>query len=471
MERILAKTDKNYNNSQAKKPLFSYTKNPVVNQKPQKVAFKYYLKKIQNIYQGMHLDKKINRDKFESSIILRTEKDGFIKSEKTLEQRELQKVANTVNKKNSFIKYAMETIPNPAPIFITHTVNGHLHPVTQQQLNPCLTGASVEGLGEEFDRMIYDGLQALTNFKDKQLKYNLYKKDKLNKKNRASIMAYEPMKTWVPHLHDLSIINSNFLLDHIKLTSKLVMMDNDLGRTEIKIFREHFEDIKSQLDYEEKHGKLWLNNKVYIEVLEVLNDDILKSITNYLTSYLETTLETNDKSKKNSIMYSAWAYYIGALREKYEPHIYGKKFYKFTRIRYTRLLISQNIYNRIMTKDFVAYLKNIGVYKQQNMMYEITKLIQEKKLSIFMYYEIFGRSSDYAAKYEKHNPNYINIVFEDYNEMIDCKSYYVYIYNDYLQKLEMKCEPRQVDLSGDTEIIHRQYCLETNGNKLEYEMF
>lgn len=388
-----------------------------------------------------------------------------------------------INYKNSFLEMSYEVIENATPILTTITLPSLYHispnnPLTNQIKDP-------ELLQDKIEFIHYKGYKKITQFNRRLLKNKLFKKGKLDKNNRSSITALEPHKDWTPHQHQLQFINDDYFIEYIK-TFVHTALDEQLGRTQLVITKDKLEIVKKMYDLEIRVDKKGRNEYfikdtyIYFQEFIISDDNELKSVSNYLTSYIETkhiveplnkdTEEEKDKKKKNKkvvLEYDGWAYYLADLKDKYEEKPYGKKHKKVRRISYTQLLISREIYKRVMNKNFIEYLASINELNTKNMYYKATKMLMNNKLKIYKYHEVFYRLQG-VPKYEKHNINYIGILYKDYDDLIDCKCFDIY---DMTQEGEMKLmhQAQQIDLAKDDFII-KEYKLIQDGTKEVFDI-
>ena len=393
-----------------------------------------------------------------------------------------RKINEEINYKNSFVQYATEEIPNSCLIMETVTLNSQYHEKGEN------TFLKIKDKIERQDRiefMHYRGYKKLQDFNRVLYKNKIFNRGKLDKYNRASITALEPHKDWTPHLHKCTIINGTYFIEYIK-TLVNTALNLELGRTQIVITNKYLNLIKEIYPLTVKNGKkgnkeyFIQDTNIFFQELVVHDNNEIKSIANYLTSYIETKYISDiedidsslDKKKKKNLkkvisIYDGWAYYMGHLKDKYEKLEYGKKHKKIRRIAYTQLLVSRVVYKRLMNIEFTTYLKNIEKLQSKNMYYHITKLLKTEELKVYKYHEVFDRSQGFP-KYEKHNINFLVIMYKEFYQLLDCKTYSIYEYTDY-GKTTLIHEAKQIDLSKDDFII-REYKLRKDGSKLEFDV-
>lgn len=388
-----------------------------------------------------------------------------------------------INYKNSFLEMSNETIENACPILVTITLPSLYHVGDK---NPMLHKIKdPETLQDKIEFIHYKGYKKIVQFNRRLYKNKVFKKGKLDKNNRSSITALEPHKDWTPHQHQLQFINANHFVEYIK-TFVHTALDEQLGRTQLVITKDKLEIVKNMYDLEIKFDKMGReeyfikDTYIFFQEFQIKDGNELKSVSNYLTSYIETkhiveplnndSEEDKNKKKKNKkvvLEYDGWAYYLADLKDKYEKNEYGKKHKKIRRINYTQLLISRAIYKRVMNKKFIEYLASINELDTKNMYYKATKMLQRNELKVYKYHEVFYRADD-VVKYEKHNINYIGMLYKDYDDLIDCKSFDII---DFSQDGQMKVihESKQIDLGKDDFII-KQYKLVTDGTKEVFDV-
>lgn len=387
-----------------------------------------------------------------------------------------------INYKNSFLEMSNETIKNATPVLVTITLPSLYH---VGKRNPLInTIKNPEILQDKTEFIHYKGYKKITQFNRRLYKNKVFTKGKLDKNNRSSITALEPHKDWTPHQHQLQFLNADYFEEYIK-TFVFTALDEQLGRTQIILTKDKLDIVKNmyqiEIKYEENIKQYWIKDTpIFFQEFEIKDGNELKSVSNYLTSYIETkhivepldsdTKEDKSKKKKNKkkvLEYDGWAYYLADLKDKYESLQYGKKHKKIRRINYTQLLISRAIYKRVMNKKFIDYLDSINELDTKNMYYKATKMLQRNELKIYKYHEVFYRSET-LVKYEKHNINYIGMLYKDYDDLIDCKSFDII---DFSQDGQMKVihESKQIDLGKDDFII-KQYRLKKDGTKEVFDV-
>lgn len=393
-----------------------------------------------------------------------------------------RKVNEEINYKNSFIQYATEEIQNSCILMETITLDSQYH---EKGDNKFLKVNDKIQRQDRLEFMHYQGLKKIQLFNRTFFKNKVFTKGKLDKYNRASITALEPHKDWTPHLHRCTIINGSYFTEYIT-TLVNTALNLQLGRTQIVVTNKFLNIAKELYLTVPRIGKKGViehfikDTNIFFQELIVQDNNEIKSIANYLTSYLETKYiigeEENDtkeekknkREKKKTISnYDGWAYYMGHLKDKYEPLEYGKKHQKIRRIAYTQLLVSRVVYKRLMNIDFTNYLKNNNKLESKNMYYHVTKLLKSKELKVYKYHEVFDRSQGFP-KYEKHNINFIAIMYKEFYQLLDCKTYSIYEYTDY-GKTTLIHEAKQIDLSKDDFII-REYKLRKDGSKIEFDV-
>lgn len=397
-----------------------------------------------------------------------------------------RKVNEEINYKKSFIQYATEQIPNSCILMETITLDSPYHVKGDNQF------IKIKDKIERQDRIEfihYQGLKKIQEFNRTLHKNKVFNTGKLDKYNRASISALEPHEDWTPHLHKCTIINGSHFLEYIRTLTNTAL-NLQLGRTQIVITNKYLNIIKEIYPLTVRTGKkghleyFIKGTNIFFQELIVTDGNEIKSIANYLTSYLETKYiieeeETDTKEerkkkrkkKKQVSNYDGWAYYMGHLKDKYEPQEYGKKHQKIRRISYTQLLISRVVYKRLMNIDFTNYLQANEQLTKENMYYHITKMLQSKELKIYKYHEVFDRSQGFP-KYEKHNINFLAIMYKDYYQLLDCKTYSIYEYVAFCTghgETKLIHEAKQIDLSKDDFII-REYKLRKDGSKIEFDV-
>jgi len=396
---------------------FSYSITPDKVKKTYKKQDTYnYITHLKSSFSDVVMNKYINTNDYINNIFIKSNFDGKINQ---LDYKKVQeyKIKDDINYKNSYIKYAYENIENATPIFITNTLKSEYHPFFKKGtiLNPLLENSI--NIKCAYDRMIFDGYVKLEEARADFYKSRLFRKGSLTKDKRALILAIEPHETFVPHTHKLEIIEREYIKEYISKT-----VDNHkkhaLGRTEIAIFKKDFNSIKLDYELTFKDDLYYLDDYIYFKVLEQKSDTEIQSISNYMTKYIEQSYIIDDKEKdkkKNSVTYSAFAYYIASLKDKYIPKERGAKYKKIRRIRYARLLISRKIYQSIMTKELIEYLKKIEKYQKQNMYMHITKLLKSNELEIYKYYKIDADTGEIL----KDKVYYYDVKIKDFRQRID----------------------------------------------------
>jgi hypothetical protein len=328
-------------------------------------------------------------------------------------------------------------------------------------LNPSLYTDTPEEQEEAFDAMVFNAYKKLEESRNDFYKSRLFRDDRLTKNKRASIIAYEPHKTFTPHVHRLEIIEGNYIVDYIE---QIVHnhQKHGLGRTEIAIFEKAFNEVKDlytlRTTFDKKGNELlWLNERIYFKVLVQKSDTEIQSISNYMTSYIEDTHIIEDKdrdTKKSPVKYNAFAYYLASLKDKFIPNDDGSPHRKVRRIRYAQLLISKKVYRAIMTKEFIGFLQSVGLAHKQNMYYHITKLLKAKKLRVFKYHH----SCNETGLIDMDTVYYYKTVMEGFEQMIDTMQKKVYRVKERAGKLEqiLISTKTQIHLDYDDHLI-REY--------------
>jgi len=431
--------------------LFSYSISP---DKSKIDVAKDYIFHLKSYFSDIVLDKYLNTNDYVNNIFIKSKNDNQIKQ---LDYKSVQeyKIKDDINYKNSYLKYAYETIENPSSIFTTHSLKSEYHPFSKKGtvLNPILEN-SVD-LKEAFDRMVFDGYVRFEDANKAFYKGRLFKKGNLTKDKRSLILAIEPHKTFVPHTHKLEVIDRSFMKEYISKT-----IDNhrifDFGRTEIAIFERDFNNVKDDYKLTLKDGLYFIDDYIYFKVLEQRSDTEIQSISNYMTKYIEQSYIIDDKEndkKKSSVVYSAFAYYIASLKDKFIPKEDGSKYKKIRRIRYARLLISKEVYRSIMTKELIEHLKSIEKYHKQNMYLHITKLLNSNELEIYRYYKIDNESGEVY----KDKVYYYEVKIGEFYQKIDEMMNEVYKYK-YIggQKKEVSLySNEQIDLNKQNHYIDK----------------
>jgi len=475
-------------NLESEFPLFSYSVSADTFKNTPRVLLPY----LKSNYRTIAKEAKMKQKQFLSNRVIKS-KDGF--QTINYDDRVKRDINEDINYKNSFIEYSYDNIENCTPMFITLTLSGEYHMESKKEINPLLQGLEGRELEEGMGYLHYKGYQKIKSFYRKLLKNRLFKTGKLDKTNRSCITALEPHKDWTAHEHQLHFINRSYFEDFISAVVRTVVSCS-LGRTQIVVTEKDLNILKAKYTLKEKlvNRKVKGANKVFTEyhlnntpiffqLFEISNDNELKSVSNYLSSYVETKHLTFDDTqskqhKKQVLDYDGFAYYLAHLKDIYEPkREYAKTHKKIRRINYTQQLISRTVYKRIMTNDFVEHLKEIGEYHEKNMYYFTTKMLQRNELKVYKFIEIFAYYDKVnkqtgeikkAPKYEKHNVNYYNIEYKGYSELIDCKSYDIYVCDPDTNEMKLEHESKQIDLGKDDFII-LEYKLKRNANKFELE--
>jgi len=435
--------------------LFSYSITP---DKLKKQDIKNYINHLKSSFSNIVLKKYSNTNEYVNNIYIKSNNNGQIKQ---LDYKSVQEysIKDDINYKNSYVKYAYEIIKNPSPIFITNSLKSEYHPFSRNgtKLNPILEKA--KNPKEAFDKMVFDGYVKLEEAREAFYKNRLFNKGGLTKDKRALILAVEPHKTFVPHTHKLEIIEGDYIKEYISKTIDN-FMKYDLGRTEIAIFERDFNKIKNDYKFTFKDGLYFVNDYIYFKVLEQKSDTEIQSISNYMTKYIEQSYIIDDKEKdkkKSSVVYSAFAYYIASLKDKFVPKKDGIKYKKIRRIRYARLLISKKIYRSIMTKEFIEYLTEIGKYHKQNMYLHITKLLRTEELEIYRYYKI-DKDDNQISKIFKDKVYYYKVKIGSFEQIIDEMLNEVYKYkyiNGQKIKISLYGKNKKIDLSIQSHYIDK----------------
>jgi len=407
--------------------LFSYSITPDKDIKLYKIEDTYnYISYLKSSFSDIVMNKYTNTNDYINNIFIKSKINNQINQ---LDYKKVQeyKIKDDINYKNSYVKYAYETIDNPASIFVTNTLDSNYHPFFKKGtiLNPILENSN--DIKETFDKMVFDGYVKLEEAREDFYKSRLFRQGGLIKESRALILAIEPHKTFIPHTHKLEVINRDYMKEYVSKT-----IDNHikhkLGRTEIAIFEKDFNNVKNDYELTFNDGLYFINKHIYFKVLEQKSDTEIQSISNYMTKYIEQSYIIDDKEKdkkKSPIIYSAFAYYIASLKDKYAPKKDGTKYKKIRRIRYARLLISKKIYQSIMTKELIDYLKNIEKYHKQNMYLHITKLLNSKDLEIYRYYKIDNETGEIF----KNKVYYYEVKIGEFYQKIDEMLNEVYKYD------------------------------------------
>lgn len=440
---------------------FSYLLTPDTLSTCTNYTIKNYIENIKETYSSLAFERFENTKDYCNALILKTETHGYRHMDYNLLMQ--HRIKDDINFKNSYIKYAYESIRNPMPIFTTNTLSGQHHPFNSNGIiNPILDRNTLIELQYAFDKMVFDGYSKLESAHVDFYKSRLFRDDRLTRDNRASIVAYEPHKTFVPHFHKLEIINGNYIVDYIEQ----VLHNHEkhgLGRTEIAIFESAFVQVKDLYDLcpcNDKKGNLlyYINDKVYFKVLVQKSETEIQSISNYMTSYIEQQHIISDKdrdSKKSSVVYNAFAYYLAALKDKFIPKQDGGKYRKIRRIRYAQLLISKAVYRSVMTKEFIEFLNSIGKAHKQNMYYHVTKLLKSEDLKIYKYHKI----NHDTGQIEYDRVNYYRSEIGSFKQIVDTMQNELYKFSEQdgsHDLIRIETEP-QIDLLQNSHIIERYY--------------
>lgn len=435
-------------------------------------------------YSKKYIETEDSLKNFLSSIVIENKVDNSIK---VLDYNEIKQamIRNDINYKNSFVNLSYEVISNPVSIFSTITLGSSFHPFKNNKINCSFFDDIDFELLESFetdeeknnflidfyDFKVLKGYFLLQDYERNFYKQRVFRNDKLNNNERSRITAVEPHKSQVAHQHKLEIINGDFLLEYlrtfIKQHSKF-----QLGRSELAIFKKDFEKIKNDFDLElinsvnnnddiineykiigTEHKK---DEYIYIKVLIAKNDNEIQSISNYLTNYIENTTivsDDNDENfKKSSVKYHGWAYYIANLKDKFYPKEDNVKYKKIRRIRYSQLLISKEVYNKIFTKE----LKNIfiykGVFQKHNMYSVVTSLLLEDKMQISRIYAIDKET----RKPDKTKVMYYLVYYDGLKFLINNVKYFTFFRSGTFTYTEFK-RTEQIDLNKDDYYIERYF--------------
>lgn len=450
---------------------FSYLLTPDTPPTCNNYTLNSYIKKIIETYSATAFERYENTASYLNSMLLMTKDQGYKQLDYNLMMQ--HRIKDDINFKNSYIRFAYENIPTPMPIFTTNTLDSQYHPFSSKGiLNDRLDKETLIEQEYAFDKMVFDGYTKLENAHVDFYKSRLFREDKLTKEKKASIVAYEPHKTFVPHFHKLEIIDGNYIVDYIEQVLHN-HQKHGLGRTEIAIFQNAFDQVKHLYTLRpgtDSKGNeiLWINKKVYFKVLEQKSETEIQSISNYMTSYIEQQHIIEDKDrdiKKNPVKYNAFAYYLAALKDKFVPKKDGGKYRKIRRIRYAQLLISKAVYRSIMTKEFIAFLDSIGKAHKQNMYYHVTKLLKSQDLKVYRYHKI----NHETGEVEKDRVNYYRTEIESFVQIIDTmqNELWKFIESDGSRKLVMIETEPQIDLLKDSHVIERYNFEEPS----EYKLF
>ena len=360
----------------------------------------------------MYVRKELRNKDFINKLLVDRKGNGNLVSLDYFSIKE-KKIKDDINYKNSFIKKAYDNIPNATPIFLTSTLPTEYHPFIEngKKLNKeFFKGLDLDGMDldnldkddidyllEHYDKKIYEGYKKLHNSELEFYKQEIFKKNALNRKNRARITALEPHDSLVAHLHKLEIINEIHINGYVSTLIKRHKKVG-LGRTEVVMLKRSFDVVKDFLNCnfgikKVKKDKYILkdNPQFYFKIIHDRSEDEIRTISNYMTNYLETnTIVVDDNKseiKKPSNIYNGWAYYIAELKDKFEPKDDNKNHKKIMRIRYSNLLVSKEIYRSIFTKEVKQHLKSNGMYQKRNMYARITDLIANKDMKIYRAYK------------------------------------------------------------------------------------
>lgn len=442
--------------------LFSYLITPDTNKTNiKKSIIQNHIFTIKDTFSELVLKKYKDCNDYVNSIYIKQKESGdLMKLDYKISQE--YKIKDDINYKNSYINYAYEKLETPTSIFTTNTLKSDYHPFSKNgtTLNPILENTN--NPKEAFDKMVFDGYVKLEEAREDFYKQRVFRDDKLTKDKRALILAIEPHKTFVPHTHKLEIIEEEYIKEYIHYT-----IENHhkfkLGRTEIAIFEKAFNLVKDDYKIVYKDGLYYINDYIYFKVLEQKSDTEIKSISNYMTKYIEQTYiidgEKKD-TKKSSVLYSAFAYYIASLKDRYLAKEDGTKYKKIRRIRYARLLISKSVYRNIMTKEFIIFLKTIGKYHKQNMYLHITKLLEDGELKIYRYYKVDSNTGEI----KKDKVYYYDVQIRHFIQRIDVMMNEVYrncILNGQFKMVNIR-KHIQIDIEKETHYIEKYNCKEIN---------
>ena len=186
------------------KPLFSYLLTPDTPSPCTNYTVKSYIDKIIKTYSTTAFERFENTNKYLNSMLILTKDKGYKQLDYNLMMQ--HRIKDDINFKNSYIRFAYESIQDAVPIFTTNTLTSDYHPYSAKGiLNDRLSTNTLLEQEEAFDKMIFEGYSKLENAHVDFYKSRLFRDDKLTRDSRASIVAYEPHKTFVPHFHKLEI--------------------------------------------------------------------------------------------------------------------------------------------------------------------------------------------------------------------------------------------------------------------------
>lgn len=470
---------------------FSYSLNADFFQSTFEQTINSHISSMKDDYQNHYLSRENDLRKFLNSIVLRDLKTNRI-SMMNYEETKQGKVRDDINYKNSFIQFAYDDIENATPIFQTVTVGSSHHPFKYFDKNFVLNNnflndfekdsfESKQEMKDYFDKKVFESYKLLNEFERNFYKQKLFRAGALTSDNRARILAYEPHKnSLVAHLHKLEVINNSHLFEYIR-TFKNQHLKYALGRSEISIFERSFDEIKTRLklkkinktDYKIVDSEHRENEYIYIRVLKDRSKNEVRSISNYLTNYLETNTVLLDSStkdnreknkKKSSIAYHGWAYYVADLKDKFIPKDDGN-YRKIRRIRYSRKLLSKQVYRDIFNQEFKAELEKNGDYQKHNMYAKMTQLLKDETLKI---YRIYRKEFNYDIdELEVMNDKvmYYKLEYRDRELLIDNVKTMAYRYTERdifkkledLEKLKVLTQINQIDLETDDWVFDRYY--------------
>lgn len=361
---------------------------------------------VKHNYTKKYVNRELTNRNYINSLLLDKNSDGNLLPLNYFSIKE-HKIKDDINYKNSFLDRAYNVIPNATPIFFTNTLPSEYHPYIDKgkKLNPEFLGDLVledfeteDEIRDYFDKKIIEGYAKLHRFERNFYKQKIFRDNKLTKENRARITALEPHNSLVPHLHKLEIVNDDYLFKYIRTLINRHKIDS-MGRAEIVLLDRAFYNIKNLL--EDKIGikrvskdkyVLKDNPQLYFRIIFDKSEDEVRTISNYMTNYLETnTIVSNDSKtelKKSANIYNGWAYYLASLKDKFYPKDDGKEYKKVSRIRYSNLLISKEVYRSIFTEQIKNYLKYNDMYQKHNMYSKLTGLIMSEDIKIYRAYNL-----------------------------------------------------------------------------------
>lgn len=398
------------------------------------------LNHIQNIkdeFVSMYEMKKNRAQEYTESLVLVGRETGKVRTidYKVLEQR---KNSEMKNYKNSYIKFAYEAIPNAMPIFFTTTLPSYLHPFDDKgRMHDDYINK--KKVNKVFDYKIYRGYVLLEKFMRNFYKQAVFKT--LTSGKRARVSTFEGTKNWVAHIHVLEIIDGSYILQYINALVRQ-HKNSKVGRTEIVVLSSVLKIIKKQytLVRSKNHDDQYYIKgiHVYFKVLQTNSSNIVSSISEYATK----TLEGNES------IYHAWALYIASLKDKYNPkdEVDGtrKLHKKIRRIRYSKLLISKALYNKIFVKKLVDLLKENKSFQKQNMYYEITKMLMNEDLKIYSIYP------EKNGKAEIKQLQYIKVDYLNNQILIDCRANKIFRSTTHMEAgIELYTQVSKIDLKKD----------------------